>query len=183
MMLLNPQISLFVKELVANPEDVNRLAGVVTAAPGVASFLMAPLWGRLGDRSGHAGILGWALIGAAIAVPWAGLAGAWQQLLLVRIAMGAFTSAINPSTHSVAAHAVDERRTAGAFSLLSSAQMFGACAGPFISGPLATVLGIRILFPITAVLFFIAAGAARRVSALRTAEPEAEPEPEPAAAA
>jgi DHA1 family multidrug resistance protein-like MFS transporter len=175
MMLLNPQISLFVKELVQDPASVNRLAGVVTAAPAVTSFLMAPAWGRWGDRRGHAGVLSWALAGAALLVPWPALAGAWWHLLLVRLGMGAFTSALNPSTHSVAAHSVDERRTAGAFSLLSSAQMFGACAGPFLSGPLAATFGIRILFPITAALLFAAALAAHRGSALVAAPAPAKP--------
>ena len=52
MMLVNPQISLFVKGLVPDPGSVNRLAGIVSAAPAFSSFVMSPLWGRLGDRKG-----------------------------------------------------------------------------------------------------------------------------------
>jgi MFS family permease len=165
MMLINPQISLFVKELVPDPEQVNRLAGWVTAAPALSGFLMAALWGRWGDRRGHAGVLGGALVAAALVIPWAGWAAAWWQLLIVRFTMGAFTSALNPSTHAVVGHTVEERRTAGAFSLLSSAQMFGACAGPFLSGPLATAFGIRSLFPVTGALLLIGGLAALRIVA------------------
>jgi MFS transporter, DHA1 family, multidrug resistance protein len=167
-MLVNPQISLFVRNLVQDPENVNRWAGAVTAAPALASFLMAPLWGRAGDRRGHAGVLGLALLGAALVIPWAGLARHIGDLIVIRLFMGAFTSAMNPSTHSVVAHSVEEHRTAGAFSLLSSAQMLGACIGPFSSGPLAASLGLRPLFPVTGALLFMASMAALRVRALRS---------------
>ncbi|HEU4752843.1 MAG TPA: MFS transporter, partial [Armatimonadota bacterium] len=62
LMLLNPQISLFVKDLLRQGGQVDRIAGWVTAAPAFAGFIMAPLWGRLGDLKGHAGVLGRALI-------------------------------------------------------------------------------------------------------------------------
>lgn len=171
MMLVNPQIALFVRALVHGKGDVNRLTGLVSAAPALTSFLMAPVWGRAGDRRGPAGILGMALVGAAIIVPWAGLAAAWWHILLVRLLMGAFTSALNPSTHSLVAHSVEENRTARAFSLLTSAQMLGSCVGPFLSGPLAASFGVRPLFPATALLLGCAAMSAFRVRALRSAAP------------
>jgi MFS transporter, DHA1 family, multidrug resistance protein len=169
LMLVNPQISLFVQDLVADPGDVNRLVGLVIAAPALTSVLAAPLWGRAGDRKGHAGMLGLALLGAALVTPWAGLASAVWQIFLVRLLLGAFTSAMNPSTHSVVAHSVEEHRTAGAFSLLSSAQMLGACLGPFLSGPIAATVGVRPLFPVTGVLLLAASAAAFRARAARKA--------------
>jgi MFS transporter, DHA1 family, multidrug resistance protein len=164
MMLINPQISLFVRDLISDQSQLERTVGVVMAAPALSSFLMAPLWGRLGDRKGHAVVLGVALLGAACAVPWAFLSVAVWQLFIIRLAMGACTSALNPSTHSAVAHSVPEHRTAGAFSLLSSVQMLGACVGPFVSGPLATALGVRLLFPITGVLLFAAGVASFRAA-------------------
>lgn len=166
MMLINPQISLYVKDLVADPASVNRIAGFVAAAPAITSFLMATVWGRAGDRRGHAGVLGVALMGAAVVVPWAAFATHWGHLFLMRLGMGAFTAALNPSTHSVVAHRVHESRLGGAFSLLASAQMFGACIGPFLSGPLATTMGVRVLFPMTSLLLFAACAAAFRVRSL-----------------
>ncbi len=166
LMLINPQITLLVRELVA-PEQVKRMAGLVTSAPALTSFLMATVWGRLGDRRGHALVLAIALLACAVTAPWAAVAGSVWHLMIVRAAMGGFTSALNPSTHSVAAHAVDADRTAGAFSLLSSAQMLGACAGPFASGPLATAFGVRALFPITGLLLLTAGCAALRVRRLQ----------------
>jgi DHA1 family multidrug resistance protein-like MFS transporter len=166
LMLINPQISLFVQEL-AGGGDVNRIVGFVIAAPAFSSFIMSPLWGRLGDRRGHAGVLGAALLAAGLIVPWAAAAVGWLHVFLIRFAMGGFTSALNPSTHSVAAHSVDEHRTAGAFSLLSSVQMFGACVGPLLSGPLAVMFGIRALFPVTGLLLVAAGLSAFRVRALQ----------------
>ena len=171
MMLINPQITLFVRDLVGDSENVNRLAGLVTAAPALSSFLMAPLWGRAGDRKGHAGMLALALGCAALVAPWAGAVTLFWHLFLVRLCMGAFTSALNPSTHAIVAHSVEERRTAGAFSLLSSAQMLGACIGPFLSGPLAATYGARPLFPVTGALLLAAAACAWRARSFRNASP------------
>jgi MFS transporter, DHA1 family, multidrug resistance protein len=166
MMLINPQISLFIKDLVGAGKSVDLWAGYVTAAPALTSFIMSPVWGKLGDRRGHAQVLGLALLGAALVVPWGFLVTAAWQLMIVRLLMGGFTSALNPSNHAVAAHSVEPTRTAGAFSLISSAQMFGACVGPFASGPLAEHYGARPLFIATAVLLFLASLGAFRVRAL-----------------
>lgn len=168
MMLVNPQIPLFVQRLVGNG-PVDLWAGFVSSAPALSSVVLAPYWGHLGDRKGHATVLSLALVGAGFFMPWCALVNAAWQLMLLRFLMGGFTSALNPSTNSVAAHSVDASRTAGAFSLLSSAQMFGACVGPFASGPVATVLGIPALFPITGVLLFASALCAHQVRKLADA--------------
>jgi DHA1 family multidrug resistance protein-like MFS transporter len=167
LMLINPQVSLFVTELVRDPADVNRLVGLVIAAPALSSFLLAPIWGRAGDRRGHAGVLALALFGAALVVPWAAAVQGIGLLFVIRLAMGAFTAALNPAAHSAVAYSVEERRTAAAFSLLSSAQMLGACIGPFASGPLAAAFGIRPLFPITGILLLCSSLVALRVRALQ----------------
>ncbi len=171
LMLINPQITLFVRELVGDGEHLKRMAGLVTSAPALTSFLMAPVWGRAGDRRGHAGVLGVALLATGLLIPWASAVQSVWHLFAIRLVMGGFTSAANPSTHSIAAHSVPDHRTAGAFSLLSSAQMLGACLGPFASGPLATAFGVRSLFPVTGVLLLIASFAAFRVNALRSHPP------------
>lgn len=150
-MLVNPQIALLVRDL-APTGDVERLAGLVSAAPAVGSLVMAAVWGRIGDRWGHAAVLGTAMLGAGLAAPWAAAVGAVWQLFLVRLTMGLFTSAVNPAGNSTIAHSVDERRNASAFALLASGQMLGNCVGPFLGGPLATAIGVRLLFPITGVL-------------------------------
>ena len=166
LMLINPQVSLFVTELVPPSADVNRLVGLVIAAPALSSFLLAPVWGRAGDQRGHAGVLAVALLGAALVVPWAAAVQGIGLLFVIRLAMGCFTAALNPAAHSAVAHSVEERRIAAAFSLLSSAQMLGACIGPFASGPLASAYGIRPWFPATGVLLFCGSLVALRVRAL-----------------
>lgn len=155
-MMINPQFALFVRDLAGRSRDLNTLVGALTAAPAVSGFLMAPFWGRQGDRRGHARMLGTALLGSGVIYPWGALAGSVWQLVLLRLGLGGFTCAVSPSAHSVVAHSVEEHRTASAFSLLASAQMLGSAAGPFVGGPLAAHFGIRSLFPITAALLLAA---------------------------
>lgn len=161
LMLVNPQVSLFVRDIVGDSANLNRLVGLVIAAPALTSVLAATIWGREGDRRGHAKVLSVALAGAAIVALPVTWAQQYWQVFLARLGTGVFTAAMNPSTHSAVAHVVHEERTASAFSLVASAQMLGACIGPFLSGPLAQMLGVRALFPITAVLLIFAAFAAR----------------------
>jgi DHA1 family multidrug resistance protein-like MFS transporter len=175
LMLINPQISLFVSDLAHDPAHLNRWVGLVVAAPAFSSFLAATWWGRAGDHRGHAGVLSMALAGAAICTLPATFANALWQLLAIRFCLGGFTAALTPSTHSVVAHSVPEHRTAGAFSLLSSAQMMGACLGPFASGPLAGSFGVRPLFPVTSLLLLIAAFAAFRAAAAQKEAVPVEP--------
>jgi DHA1 family multidrug resistance protein-like MFS transporter len=175
LMLINPQISLFVKDLVRDPAEVNRMVGLVIAAPAVTSFLSAPFWGRAGDNRGHALVLATALIGCAVVSPWAALATAAWHLLCVRLLMGAFTAAVNPSAHSAVAHSVEESRTAAAFAMLSSAQMLGACLGPFASGPIASAWGVRPLFPVTGLLLLAGGLIALRVRGLHAQRALREP--------
>ncbi|MFN3651386.1 MAG: MFS transporter [Armatimonadota bacterium] len=177
LMLVNPQISLFVEELLPDSRSVERWAGLVTAAPGFASFLAAPLWGRAGDRRGHATVLTLALLGAGLVSPWAAAVSAVWHLVVVRFMLGGFTAAMNPCHHSVVAHQVEEHRTAGAFSLLSSAQMLGACIGPFASGPLAASWGVRPLFPLAGALLLAAACAVLRVRRLEAQAHRGAPSP------
>lgn len=167
LMLVNPQLALFLKQILDDGPNLNRAVGWVIAAPALSSLLAAALWGRLGDRRGHALAWSFALTGAAfVSFPTALVAGVWS-LFFARFCLGFFTAAFNPLSHSAVAHAVPQERTAGAFSMLSSAQMLGACIGPFASGPLATVMGIRPLFPAAGVCLLFAALAARRAAAGR----------------
>ncbi len=161
-MLINPQISLFLQELVSDRAHLNRAVGWVSTAPAISAFLLATVWGKWGDRRGHATVLGLALLGASLSAPWAAWSHAVWQVFLIRMAMGGFTSALNPLTNTSVAHCVTESRTAGAFSLISSAQMLGSCLGPFLSGPLAAQFGVRPLFVATSVLLAIAGCASLR---------------------
>lgn len=159
-MLLNPQFALLIREITRNPADLNTMVGLVMAAPAVTSVLVAPIWGRQGDRRGHARVLGMALLGSGIIYPWGVFVTSVWQVFLLRLGLGGFTCAVSPAAHSVVARSVAEHQTARAFSLLASAQMLGAATGPFVGGPLAAHFGIRSLFPITAVLLLVAGGAA-----------------------
>jgi MFS family permease len=184
MMMLNPLMSLLVKELPHDPAALGKLVGLVTAAPALTSFAAAPLWGRLGDTRGPHRVLVIALGACALIYPWGALSIAVWHLFMVRFCLGAFTSAISPTAHSLVGRSADPSRAASAFSLMTSAQMTGSAIGPFVGGPLATAFGIRSMFLITAVMMTAAAlGAVRlRRLAVPSVERAAEPSVEAASA-
>jgi MFS family permease len=175
-MMLNPLMALFVKELPHQPDALAKLAGLVTAAPAFSSVAAAPLWGRLGDARGHRLVLVIALGASALIFPWGSLVHAVWQLFLLRFCLGMFSSAISPAAHTLVGKAAEPSRTAGAFSLMTSAQMTGSAIGPFAGGPLATLFGIRTMFLVTALFMAAAAFAAVRLHRLANADsPAARP--------
>ena len=63
---INPIVSLYVKQLMANHGNVVFISGVIAALPGIATFLAASRFGALGDRIGTHKIIIAGFIGATI---------------------------------------------------------------------------------------------------------------------
>lgn len=64
-MSISPILSLFVRQLNANPHTISFVAGLVAAMPGIATIIAAPRFGKLGDKIGSHRI---AILGFCIAM-------------------------------------------------------------------------------------------------------------------
>jgi MFS family permease len=156
-MSIEPIITVYVQAIVADPDDVTRVAGWVMAAAALGSIISASRLGKLADRVGHwTVIVGCLLAAAALLVPQAFVTAGWQ-LIGLRFLMGLALGGLLPCVATVIRHNVPERSTGSILGLSTSSQYVGQVAGPLAGGFVGGHVGMRAVFLGTSVL--MAAGA------------------------
>ncbi len=154
---VGPLLSLYVAELAGN-ENAATAAGIIFGVTGAVSAASALGVGRIGDRIGHRVVLPVCLLGTAISYfPQAFVQQVWQ-LLLLRIATGAFLGGLMPSANALVASLIPRQRRGAAFGLTSSATSLSNFAGPIFGAGIATTFGMREVFLATGAIFAAAYG-------------------------
>jgi len=154
--LVMPFLPLFIGQL--GVADVGRVAMWTGLSLGVTPALtavLAPAWGRLGDRYGRKimverSMASFVVLMAAMAY----VSRAWHVLAL-RAVQGLFAGYGSLSV-AMAAESAPRDRMPNAIGLVQTAQRLGPAVGPVIGGVLAGLVGLRRAFLVTAV--FYAAG-------------------------
>ena len=148
-----PFLPLFIGQL--GVSDVGRVAvwtGVsLGVTPGLTAIL-APAWGRLGDRYGRKimverSMFSFVVLMAAMAY----VTRAWHVLAL-RIVQGLFAGYGSLSV-AMAAESAPRDRMPQAIGLVQTAQRLGPAVGPVIGGALAGLVGLRRAFLVTAAFY------------------------------
>ncbi|MBI1381457.1 MAG: MFS transporter [Planctomycetaceae bacterium] len=132
-------------------------SGLCFGAAPLMAAIMGPLWGALGDRFGRKLMVLRSLLALTLFVGLMGFAETPLELLLLRLAQGAFSGFIAPSITLVSVGIRPEhqgRIAAG----LQMAMALGAIAGPLLGAVLAAYLGLESVFATVAVTTAIAAG-------------------------
>jgi DHA1 family multidrug resistance protein-like MFS transporter len=147
-----PFLPLYVRQLGVEDERAVALwAGVLIGIAPLLAGLLAPLWGRLGDRHGNKRVALAAL--AAYVVVLAATAGVRSvgELLVARIAIGLF-GGIGPLSLAMATTQARREQTGRAVGMVQAAQILAAAVGPLAGGLLADTIGIRATFFVTAAI-------------------------------
>jgi MFS family permease len=146
MTLMLPFLPLYVEQLgVSGHAAVVQWSGVAYSATFVMAGLVAPLWGRLGDRYGRKSMLIRASLSMAVCVSLMGLAANIWQLVGLRLLLGLASGYSSGATILVAVQTPKER-SGQALGLLASGIMAGNLAGPLVGGALPPLIGIRATF-------------------------------------
>lgn len=171
-----PFMPLFVRQLGVHDEaSVALWAGVLIGVAPLTAGLLAPVWGRLGDRYGQKAMLVRALLAYAVLLVLTSRADGVGELLALRVGVGLF-GGVGPLALAMASAQAPPGQTGRALGTVQAAQILAAAVGPFIGGVLAHAIGIRSTFVVTAGLCLLALGLV--VGFYREA-----PRPEPSAAA
>ncbi len=169
-MSIEPIITVYVEQLVADPAHVTIVAGLAMSAAALGSILSASRLGKLADRVGHwTVIIGCLAVSALLLIPQAFLSAGWQ-LVALRFLMGLSLGGLLPCVASVIRHSVPERVVGTMLGYSTSSQYAGQVAGPLLGGFVGGHLGMRAVFLGTAVL--MAAGAAFNWAAKPAARPQ-----------
>lgn len=151
--LVMPFLPLFIGQL--GETDVGRIAMWTGASLGVTPALtavLAPAWGRLGDRHGRKPMLegsmaSFVVLMAAMAYvtrPW--------HVLAIRAAQGIFAGYGSLSV-AMAAESAPRDQLPQAIGLVQTAQRLGPALGPVIGGAMASLVGLRPAFFVTAAFY------------------------------
>jgi MFS transporter, DHA1 family, multidrug resistance protein len=147
-----PFLPLYVRELGVRDEDaVARWAGVLIGVAPLLAGLLAPAWGRLGDRYGAKSMAVRALVAYVILLVLSAFVTNVWQLFALRTGIGLF-GGIGPLGLAMATSLAPRDQTGRAVGAIQAAQILSAAVGPLAGGFLADVVGIRRTFLATAVL-------------------------------
>ncbi len=154
--LVMPFLPLYIAEL--GTTDLGEIAmwtGLTLGATPTVTAIVAPLWGRVGDRYGSKvlvirSLAAFILTKAAMAfvtAPW--------QLFALRALLGVFAG-YGALTISMAAESAPRHRMAHAIGIVQTGHRLGPAIGPVIGGVLAPLVGLRNAF-LAASAFYTAA--------------------------
>ena len=155
---INPIISLFVKELMHDHGNVAFTSGVIAALPGIATILVAPSLGRLGDHIGPEKILLVGLIFSVVVYFPMFFVTTVLMLGILRFMIGLANAALLPITQTVMTLEAPSRSVSRIFSYNQSFQAMGAVIGPMLASGVAGILDYRYVFLMTAILVLINIG-------------------------
>jgi MFS family permease len=145
-----PFLPLYVRQLgIEGEQRVALWSGVLIGVSPLLAGLLAPLWGRLGDRHGQKRIAVRALGVYVAALILTALVQDVFQLLAARVAIGLF-GGIGPLGLAMATAQAPREHTGRAVGSVQSAQILSAAVGPLTGGLLADLIGIRATFLVTA---------------------------------
>ena len=145
-----PFLPLYVKQLgVRSDEAAATWAGVLIGIAPLLAGLLAPVWGRLGDRYGQKPMAVRALSAYVVLLALSALAANVWQLLALRTAVGLF-GGVGPLGLAMATALAPREETGRAVGSVQSAQILAAAVGPLAGGLLAHAVGMRWTFVTTA---------------------------------
>ena len=142
-MFVVPFMPLYVQQLgVEDAGSAAAWAGIINGASGATMALVAPLWGRLSDRTGRKIMLLRATLTAVFVVGSMAFVSAPWQLLILRLLQGTLTGTVPAATALVASTAPSEK-AGWRLGALQTTIFIAAGVGPAIGGISADAAGLR----------------------------------------
>lgn len=129
-------------------------SGLIVSAMGFSSLLSTPYLGKLGDRIGNHRLLLMGLFYSFLLYFLCGFAGSALQLGILRFAYGFGVGALMPSVNSLLTKMTPKEGISRIFSFNQSFSYIGQVLGPFVGSAVATGLGYRWVFFVTAMIVF-----------------------------
>lgn len=152
---ISPILTLFIKELSGDSDNIAFISGMIAAVPGVAALISAPRLGRLGDRIGTARILLAALGLTTLLFAIMAWVETPLQLGILRFLLGFADGALMPAVQTLLLKYSSDQVTGRIFGYNQSFMYLGNVVGPLIGSGVSALLGFRWVFAVTAVLVLL----------------------------
>lgn len=148
-----PMLALYIRYL-GQRDSILFYSGLIVSAMGFSSLLSTPYLGKLGDRIGNHRLLLMGLFYSFLLYFLCGFAGSALQLGILRFAYGFGVGALMPSVNSLLTKMTPKEGISRIFSFNQSFSYIGQVLGPFVGSAVATGLGYRWVFFVTAMIVF-----------------------------
>jgi len=153
--LVMPFLPLFIAQLgVADVGDIALWTGVSLGVTPALTALLAPAWGRLGDRYGRKVMVLRSMFSFVVLMTAMSFVTRAWHVLALRVIQGVFAGYGSLSV-AMAAESAPRDRMPSAIGLVQTAQRLGPGIGPVIGGVLAGLVGLRRAFIVTALFYAV----------------------------
>ena len=155
LLIIQPLLTIYVKELMGGMDGVVKASGVVFSLAGIAGIMAAPFWGRTGQKVGFAKTLFFVLVCAGLTnLCQAFVSNIWQ-FGLVQFIFGLFLAGAAPNINAGIVKTTDPLVRGKAFGLVTAAQQLGGVVGPLVGGFMGTFLATKYILVFTGVVLII----------------------------
>jgi len=152
----NPLLELFVDDVGGGEWETERVTGLLVSVMAAVTLIAMPIWGRYGDRRGHAKALRLCALFSVFALWFHALVPGLVTLFIARILLGAAMAGSTPLAYGLAANQIGIERRGGAMGAVFSARTFAIAASAMFGGLASRWLGVRGLFVLGGVLLLMA---------------------------
>lgn len=152
---ISPILTLFIRELTPDTNNLAFLSGVIAAVPGVSALLSAPRLGRLGDKIGAHRVLIAALVACVLLFCLMSTINDALQLGILRFLLGFADGALMPATQALLLKYSSQQVTGRIFGYNQSFMYLGNVAGPLLGSGVSAMMGFRWVFIMTALLVLV----------------------------
>jgi DHA1 family multidrug resistance protein-like MFS transporter len=150
--MIQPFLTLHIADLQGKLQGAVLTSGIIFSIIGIAGIVASPFWGRIGQKYSYTVIL-------CICLLIAGGVGSTQYFVqqlwlftVVQFIFGFFMAGVTPSINTMVINSTDAGFRGRSFGLTTSANQFGAMAGPLIGGVLGIGLNIHWIFVVTGII-------------------------------
>ena len=152
---VQPVVTVFVEQLAGPRPDLATLGGLAFSITGVADLLASPFLGRRSDTLGYRRVLLICLAGAALtSFPPFFVTGYWG-FVAARFGLGLFVGGILPTANALVGRLAPAGEKGAVYGATASAMMLGGSLGPLSGGAIASMVGVRWVFLVAAVLLAV----------------------------
>lgn len=157
LLIIQPLLTIYVKELMGGMEGAVKASGLVFSLAGIAGIIAAPFWGKTGQKVGFAKTLFFVMVCAGLTnLTQAFVSDIWQ-FGLVQFIFGLFLAGAAPNINAGIVKTTDPLVRGKAFGLVTAAQQSGGVVGPLVGGFMGTFLATKYILVFTG-LVLIATG-------------------------
>ena len=155
LLIIQPLLTIYVKELMGGMDGAVKASGVVFSLAGIAGIIAAPFWGKTGQKVGFAKTLFFVMVCAGLTNLCQAFVSDIWQFGLVQFVFGLFLAGTAPNINAGIVKTTDPLVRGKAFGLVTAAQQSGGVVGPLVGGFMGTFMATKYILVFTGLVLII----------------------------